>query len=228
MKPLIRWTVGRVDEHGYKSLDLSIKLIKNLYGDTFDYFVCHNSIEKKELKHLEKYEVTFVEQDPRSLPYPPNGVAWKLYPPRLRMGSHELFIDNDLVVFKRLKKIDQFLSSYSVIYTEGLFGLYGNYKPYVSLWKFLNSGIIGIPPDFDFKAKIEAIIKPWNDYFDEQGLVASIFSKFKGEKICITTTEVAVCKRDGVLPNFTHGCHFCGLNRGDIRTWHKFNLEKRL
>lgn len=227
MKPLIRWTIGRVHQYGHKSLDLSIKLINKLYGDAFDYFVCYNSIQRRELKYLEKYNVSFIEQDPASLSCTPSGVAWKLYPPRLRMESHELFIDNDLVLFKKLDKINQFLLSNSVIYTEGLFGLYGNYKPHVSLRKFLNSGIIGIPPNFNFKAKIEAIIKPWNDYFDEQGLVASIFSEFNGEKICISTTEIAVCN-GRILPDFTHGCHFCGLNRGDTRTWRKFNLEKRL
>jgi len=220
MKPIIRWTIGKVARYGYQTLTHSIKTIRAIYQDRFDLFVCYNGISLNELEPLSRFGVRFVKQDPNSLPVPPQGVAWKLYPPRIS-NVHEIFIDNDLVIVRPLDEIESFLASDSVIYTEGLFGLYGRYKTKVSLSRFLNSGLIGVPPDYDFKKAILSQLQGWEDYFDEQGLVATLFSHHP-TKICISTQKIGICKRDGVLPCFTHGCHFCGVNRGKAGAWKEF------
>jgi hypothetical protein len=221
MKPLLRWTIGNVAKAGYETLKYSIKTVKSIYGDKFDLFLCHNSIEESSLQFAKDYGVKLINQDSTCLPSSPKGVAWKLYPPRLSLESHEIMVDNDLVILKQLPEIDKFLTSNSVIYTEGLFGLYGSFKKTVTIKPYLNSGLIGLPPNFDFATAILKNIKPWEDYFDEQGLIAKIFSTFPN-KICIKLPTIAICRQDGILPNFTHGCHFCGVNRTEARAWKTF------
>jgi hypothetical protein len=225
MKPLIRWTIGNVAKEGFETLHYSIKTIKSIYKNKFDLYLCYNNIEESKIEFVKEYGVKIVKQDSNCLPSIPKGVAWKLYPPRLSLDQHEIMMDNDLIIFKPLPEIDEFLKGNSVIYTQGLFGLYGNFKKSVKINPPLNSGLIGMPPKFNFEAEILKNIKPWDDYFDEQGLIAKIFSIFPN-KICIKLPKIAICRLDGILPSFSHGCHFCGVNRGETRSWKKFKLTK--
>lgn len=98
-KPIIRWTIGgNVSQHGIDCLGNSINCWKDLYGDSFDYFLCYNNIDVNKLN----FGVNLINQHEHlnSLSIQPNSTAWKLYPPRISLQSHEIFIDNDLIIYK--------------------------------------------------------------------------------------------------------------------------------
>lgn len=212
MKPVIRWTIGNVGKFGFKSLIESIKTIKLIYRNEFDLYVCYN-VDSSKINFLEELGVKLISQE-NSNPFPNVKCFWKLCPPRINFASHEIFIDNDLVITKRMPKLEEFLSAEDkLIYTQGFCG-YGRFWNYNTMQPCLNSGLFGIPPRFDFATQIfDLVATPLTGYFDEQGLVAAVFSKNKNKKICITLNEIGLCRTEDVLPPFIYGCHFAGINK---------------
>jgi hypothetical protein len=221
-KLLIRVTIGgSISDSGYELFRYSLKRLKKLF-DKAEIVVCFNDISRKKLVNL---GVDLIDQEAfkDSLPYAPSGVSWKLYPPRIDMDCHEIFIDNDVVLHKIPNEIKSFLlDETSFVYTEGLFRCNGNFE-----WPpgfTLNSGLFGLPPNFDFKKELVSRMKgvSWEDYFDEQGIVGQIISSQSIiRKIDLQT--IAVLAR-GL--NFNEemlfslfGFHFVGANRGDIAHW---------
>lgn len=218
-KPLIRWTIGNVSQDGIECLFKSISCWKSLYGDLFEYVVCYNNIDVNKLN----FDVNLINQNDfrNSLPISPNLTAWKLYPPRLSLQSHEIFIDNDLIIYKKIPLIDRFLKSKNLFFcTEGLkrnFGIYSkdNYKELK-----LNSGFFGIPPYFDFCKFIEnKIKKDWTTWFDEQGLVASILSQNNLE--IISLEDISICLNQFKMG--LYGIHFVGLNDKNNYFWREWS-----
>jgi hypothetical protein len=215
-KPLIRWTIGGdVSEYGINCLGKSVKSMKSLYGDSFDYVICYNNIESIRLN----FDVCLLNQHDYvdSISIAPNTTSWKLYPPRISLQSHEIFIDNDLIIYNKIPLIDKFLKSKNIFFcTEGLvrnFGIYSN-DNYKDLK--LNSGFFGIPPYFDFSKFIEKKIKKdWSTWFDEQGVVASILSENNLE--IITLEEISICLNEFKLGKY--GIHFVGLNSYNSDFW---------
>ena len=148
----------------------------------------------------------------------PEGVAWKLYPPRLRPDAHEVFIDHDVVFVDRLSKIDRFLSRddafiYSQSFSES--GLYGRFRSSVTHGFRLNSGFFGLPPQFLFSLDG---LPAWGDRHDEQGFVASMLCR-QDDTIRVDLDELWICADDR-LPMGAKGYHFCGSNRD--RSWPVF------
>lgn len=196
-------------------LECSVKKMIELYRDRFEYRICYNEIDK----NLLRFDVPLVEQLPMEGMYGPSGVAWKLYPPRLSLNTHEIFIDNDLILTKKLDELEEFLAaSDKFIFTEALFYNHGRFPTNIKL----NSGLIGLPPDFDFKTELLQMMqdgKGWTGKFDEQGMVATIFSTKK--RIMIPLDKVAICHL-GKFHNGTHGYHFVTANVGATEAWKKF------
>lgn len=224
MKPLIRWTIGPVSTSGFEVLEASVSKIKDLYGNLFDYVICYNQINPTRLKLL---GVELFEQKENSLPIKPYSVAWKLYPPRLRLDSHEIIIDNDIILFKKLEEIDLFLESNKALIYEGLnrkFTL-GRYK--LPIGVVINSGIYGLPPGFDFEKKVRAkLLGDWEkcrdreSTFDEQGLVASIL--YYEDHILISQKKVPIFQE---CPNkkAAYGFHFSGVNwKENYKYWQSY------
>jgi hypothetical protein len=232
MKPLIRWTLGgNVHDLGIDCLKLSIKSFKKIYGNIFDYLLCYNNLNEKHLKIISNFDIQLYEQfHCEELEYKPTGCAWKLYPPRLAFKSHEIFIDNDLIVYKRLKTIDDFLDN--KIETFGLqgYGMYGKYEKYVPENKHINVGLFGICPNFDLAALIKLyqendLNRNWENYFDDQGIIAACLLNHS-ECSIINFEEINNCHHQFKFAKC--GSHFCHLNQGNTSPFINFKKYQKI
>ena len=98
----------------------------------------------------------------------PFSTSWKLYPPRIRLTQHEIFLDNDVVIYKKIPLIDEFLKSKKITFaTEAKKRNYGNFDKAIPEKTLINTGLFGLPPYFDIKSKINEILKDgWNNWYD--------------------------------------------------------------
>lgn len=206
-KPLIRWTIGDASKEGRECLRVSIANWKRLFGDTFDYAVCFNgSIDLSDL------DVTLIDQQEYRdvLPIPPSGPAWKLYPARLRPEAHEIWLDNDLIIHTRPEVVDRFLKGDFVFCTEECERAYGRLEHLAPKRNF-NTGFVGFPPYFPLQEKIAQFIKhyqiTWEDFFDEQAVVASIIG---GDAEMVPLSDIHICKECFEMGRY--GVHIIGLN----------------
>lgn len=208
-KPIFRWTVGKPNKNGVDILKISIKSFYKIYGDTFDYFVCYNNLELNQLyeisKLTDKFNIKLFEQTWNLNPLPvkpevyngicnkPNGSLWKICPPRIDINTHEIIMDNDVIITKRLKKIDDFLLSNQILILEDLIEYYGIYKTHFNQKQYFNSGLMGLPPNYDFGKNIletyQKHKKP-NSFQngDEQGLL--MLTLLSEPNIIINTKEI--------------------------------------
>lgn len=233
MKPLVRWTIGNVRDEGFEMLKESVRLFKKIHNE-FDFVVCYNEISNESLP--KDINLFFQTHDCCAIPIKPNSTnAWKLFPPRLRFDSHEIFIDNDMIICNKIPQIVEFLKSDKPL-------CYGRYDerpfPYGSFAKLfkkssepqfkLNSGIFGLPPNYDFeKDLIENIFKlqlnEWG-YFDEQGLVATCL--MHKNPILINTEEISNCWKSFKFGRY--GFHFCGHNAEELDAWKAYKRKSVL
>ena len=216
-KPLIRITLGRTSKDGYEITYYNFKSLVKCYGtEKFDYCLCHNNINDKRLSLIEKRfqnvksPIRFYKQNNADLPLPIRfsnnidatvhhnisaGSFWKICPPRLRDDSHEIIIDNDIVFLRALPEIEKFLNSNLPMTLEDSSIHMGFYEHTRDFNKelTLNSGVIGLPPKYNFEKKI---LNLWNltkpnrglNGGDEQGLLTSILSK--GDHILIPRSHI--------------------------------------
>lgn len=176
MKPLWRWTLGPVHPLGVRMLLYAIRSIRAIYGDVFDYVVCHNNIDDETLTLLRRSGVELFDQN--AVTGESNlGEAWKLVPPRLRPDSYEIVCDNDLIFFRRSPTLERWLTANATLLLRGRGRYYGQYEHLVPAGVCINSGIYGMPPGFDFTsplARLERARLQQNrngGQFDDQGLV---------------------------------------------------------
>lgn len=186
MRPLARWTMGRVHERGWEVLSESLRLFPKIYPE-FDCVICCNNMSLEEIARLYKFGVPLFIQNPDSAEFPfkenkssssTKNFAWKLIPARLRPSAHELWIDNDIVIRERIAEVDTWLQSNCAIISHGHNPDYGRFSGMVN--KTLCAGFFGLPPDFDFRSEIvrHCAGQPlWG--FDEQGLVSLIVSSME-------------------------------------------------
>lgn len=202
-RPLFRWTVGRTCDKGYEVLKHSIKGAMKSFGpERFDWVINYNKLPEDKLFHISRNilaglpaPVSMIEQNGDDIPIPhsfdsshdastfhdvSSGSWWKICPPRLRIDAHELIMDNDIVMLKPNKEILQFLQGNSTLVLEDNSIHLGRYNDLFDLRNAsaLNSGLIGLPPLYDFG---KAIHKMWFDNGkydnlvggDEQGLLTA-------------------------------------------------------
>jgi hypothetical protein len=225
LKPLVRWTAGAIRGEGVAALWESVRKFTRFYGDRFDYVICHNNLNPEAHAAVHALGLPTHPQDGHCLPFRAEGVAWKLYPPRLRPDAHEILIDSDLVVTHPLPDIEWFLREDDLcVVTEGLFRSYGTYAHMVPEDKKINTGLVGWPPGFDLEAAVRQHMASnpngrWADKFDEQGMLAAIITNRHHQ--VIPMSRVGVC-HDGSLPAATHGYHFVELNSGRTEAWYKY------
>ena len=228
-KPVLRWSVGETTKEGLKCLRMSVKSAIAIYRDRFDYHICHNGIGKARLEYLERFPVQFVQQEKHSselLIKPRKGnPCWKLYPPRLARDTHEIFIDNDLILYKPLPMIDEFLGKSDMFFiSEAIRRSYGSFDRLVKHCYNLNTGLMGLPPGYDFGQEINRSIKErrlaWSNHLEEQGLVSHLLCK-KNLGV-VTLSQVYVCHEELPYNKGTHGIHFVGLNRGFKKYWKRY------
>ena len=168
MKPIIRWTIGNVSKLGIKCLHTSVNLMLNIYGDKFDYYICHNSIDLNKIRKLERY-ARFIDQkkitDCLSIKPVENCCCWKFYPPRINIKVHEIFIDNDLIIHEEMPAIEEFLKSDDLfMVTEGHQSYYGKFQNKIKKDFMICAGFFGLPPNFNFSKHLNEnfnILKEW-------------------------------------------------------------------
>ena len=233
MRPLARWTIGNVKNEGFEMLKESVRLFKMIYPE-FDCVVCYNEISKERLP--KDTELFFQTHDCCAIPVKPKSInAWKLFPPRLRINSHEIFLDNDVVICGRIPQITEFLAGERPL----CYGCHDErpfpYGSFAKLFKNsnipqfkLNSGIFGLPPGYDFEKdlidNIERLrLSEWG-YFDEQGLVATCL--LGGNPILISKDDISNCWTG--LEIGRYGFHFCGHNTEELDAWKAYKRKLAL
>jgi hypothetical protein len=227
MNPVVRWTIGNVSNVGIKSLNSSIKSFVNIYKDKFKYYVCYNQINFNKISFLKKYKVNFVNQQEciNSLKVPPikNNPCWKIYPPRINKNVHEIFIDNDLIIYKKIDIIDFFLEKkFLFIITEAYKKRYGIFDNFIDDNFIVNTGFFGLPPSYEFEEDLNKNLPNWiesKNHFDEQGLIAFILMN-KEVKI-INLNDINVCIKERINLKGKYGMHFVGINKNK-------NVEKKI
>lgn len=232
MKPIARWTIGPVTSCGKKILRESVSIFTSIYPE-FDRIICFNNLNCSELSDLSKL-VSLYKQEEKSAPCllsaPDNnleeaiGCGWKLAPPRLDTNSLELFIDNDVIIRKRLPQIDEWIERGDCgLIAEGLSRkrMYGIYDAFIPQGINANAGLFGLPPGFDFQKEITEYASFLNGGlggYNEQGLTVATIINMKNyimvplEKLHISEDHVDF---PNVLPD---AIHFVGANR---KEWHK-------
>jgi len=177
------------------------------------------------------------EQQQNQLAYPlstpdknQQGSVWKLCPARLRMESHELWIDNDVVISERMSSINRWLTGGYSIISEGLHRNYGIFSNMIPQPIKACAGLFGLPPNLNFESKTleyckEKINGNSLGYFDEQGLVTAIIVSDTYE--IISSQQITICEPNESLPNLMPpAIHFVGANRTENHTGWKVYKKK--
>ena len=139
---------------------------------------------------------------------------WKLVPPRLDIKRHEIFIDNDLIIYNKIKEFDLFLNSNDLfLITQGCrkkkAGItYGIFENKVKSEVCMNTGVLGFPPGFDLREEINNILKKFKikklSYFDEQGMISFIIQSRKN--------KIISKEKINFFQNGSCGIHLIGVN----------------
>ena len=234
-RPLcIRWTIGDVSPAGFESLRLSVHGARRLFGPSASYVVCVNTIGVSEARRRAGPMPDWLGWRAADDSVPDwlrphledgmsEGTGWKLVPPRLCPGVHELALDNDLVLWEVPKALGAWLadpSGESRIIAADVAPGHGQFAELCGLAP-RNSGIRGIPARFDYEAALARVLeeKPvrLTSELDEQGLQVAAISR-DAEPLTVSTREVSICS-----PFPPHqpelgscGAHFVGLNAHSI------------
>jgi hypothetical protein len=254
-KPLFRWTVGNCLQQGLDILAESINRTTRTLGlHNWDWAVCYNGINRDDLEFLKKAigskPVQLVSQSWATCPINDNcqtprrkdgsfewngtrcgGTLWKVCPPRLRMESHEIVMDNDIVLLKKFPQIDEFLAATDkALILEEPIRFYGRYDCLFSADDaFLNSGFMGFPPNFDFGMEIFKVWEKHGRYMnltqaDEQGLLTYSLNQIPSVRVK-KEQMVEVLHRDfkTTITGREDGIHFTQANRiPNHHSWQKY------
>jgi hypothetical protein len=228
MKNIIRWTIGNTSKQGLNCLKTSIKNIIKLYEKEFKYYLCYNNIDVNKIKWIYDFPISLVNQEKhlKSLSLiPTNNPCWKLYPPRLDINSYEIFLDNDLILYKKIN-LNEIINKNIFFISQAIEKSYGSLQNNINLNVNLNSGFFGVPPGFDFQKEIELIIKKFNiewknSHFEEQAVVAYIINKNKYE--LINLEKIYICKDK--IKQSDYGLHFVGVNKGNDKFWKTYKMK---
>lgn len=214
IKPLFRWTIGPCLQQGLDILAESIKRTTQALGiHNWDWAICYNGINKDQLEFIKNSvgtkPIQLIPQSWANCPIPDNcqspqrkdgsfegngnrcgGTLWKVCPARLRMETHEIVMDNDVVLLKEFPQIDEFLKNIDkALILEEPIRFYGRYDClFASDTPCLNSGFMGFPPGFDFGSEI---LRQWEKYgkyqnltqADEQGILTYSLSQIANIRI---------------------------------------------
>jgi hypothetical protein len=221
---IVRWTIGPCNRLGLTCLKRSIKSwIKTFGRPSNGIFVCHNGIKTKELDILRDLDVDLIEQSKykSSLKIPPFDSAWKFYPPRISKDDHEVFIDNDLIVYSKFSELDNFLSRKdAAIVTAAHKPFFGNFQNRIPKEQdAINTGFFGLPPEFDFGSELNNTIgnQRWETHSDDQGAFCLAVKKL--DLIVVPLKVIWVANPNvGFAPykEGSSGTHFAGSNHGNF------------
>jgi hypothetical protein len=225
MKPLVRWTIGQVHALGFRTLKEAVNSFTNIYTDTFDYVIAHNSLDESQVNEIASLGVPLHNVSYNNeIKYPPSDSKWKLYPPRMRMDTHEIILDNDILWFKKLPEIDEFLADSKFLVCDGRKRNLGKFDQYVPKGMRLNSGIVGYPPGFDLQQAISDVLSResgnfWRHWNDDQGVLATIILN-TNNYIQISQASVSISYPEYNPSQFA--THFCGINKGHDKAYNQY------
>jgi len=244
-KPLFRITVGNCLTQGLDILSESIKRTTQTLGiDSWDWAICYNGLSKDEVQTLinviDDRPIRLIAQNWQTCPINDKcqsprrndgsyeydgkrcgGTMWKVCPARMRMDSHEIIMDNDIVLLKKFPQIDEWLAQTTkTLILEEPIRFYGRYDSlFPEEGPFLNSGFMGLPPGFDFGSEI---VKQWTEngkhenisQADEQGMLVHTLNQRKSIRIR-PDQMVEVLHRDmkTVITGREEAIHFTQSNR---------------
>ncbi len=251
MKPLFRWTLGPCLQQGLEILEESVKkTVETLGFDNFDWAICYNGLTKEQIQFVKKFiegrSIHLILQDWSNCPIPDNmqtpqrkdgsfepngtrcgGTLWKVCPARLRLNSHEIVMDNDIVLLKKFRQIDEFLNSEKTLILEEPVRFYGKYDClFPASSANLNSGFMGFPPGYDFGQKIHEVWDEHGKYTqlsqaDEQGLL--MYTLAQEPSIRVKPDQmIEILGRDfnKKITGQEEGIHFTQSNRSpNHRAW---------
>lgn len=244
----VRWTVGDVSARGWEALRLSVWCAVRLFGVDAEYAIVVNTVGLERARELAGelpavvlwVEVTAAEMPGWLRPHlvgagsgstaaMSEGTAWKLLPVRMFAGMHELSLDNDCVLWDVPRAMRAWMDvddrTLMAADTERCLGQFqGDARVAVAI----NSGIRGLPPEFDLEDALRASLleKPGvvlTSELDEQGLQAAALHR-DGPALVVGLDEVSICSpfwpRNPELGRC--GAHFVGLNSRHI-PWDYFD-----
>lgn len=253
-KPLFRWTCGPCLQQGLDILAESIvRTTRSLGIDNFDWMICTNSLTKENIEFLKRAigdrPINLFTQNwtdcpineefrtPRrpdgSFEWNGNkcgGTLWKVCPARMRMESHEIVIDNDILLLKKFPEIDEFLAATDkALILEEPIRFYGRFDSYMGEAPFLNSGFMGFPPGYDFGKAIE---ESWIEagslsnitQADEQGLLMYTLNKTPSIRVkADQMIELLARDFNKKITGQESGLHFTQANRIPSHwSWNKY------
>lgn len=232
MRPLWRWTIGEVSPLGWAIFSESLRLAPKIYPE-FDFVICHNQLSARRRAQLEEFGLPMLEQTEGMTVVGHRDVstckdfAWKIIPPRLRIDSHELWVDNDLIIRDRIPAIEFWLTKRTGIVSRGFSSLYGRFADRIGPSVDCCAGFFGLPPHFDFRAKIIELCEgqPLLE-FDEQGLVVYVVSTMP-DYIVVPYADLRMWGHWQTEFNgdFPAAMHFCGANRTDhLLSWDYYRI----
>jgi hypothetical protein len=219
-----------MSSEGGKCLIHSIKEWTNTYKETFDKVVCFNGECPEEfLSELASMDVKCVDQTDYadSLSYSPYDTFWKFCPPRMRLNAHEIIVDNDLVIYKKLPDIEDFLNSNHVMVSAAHKHFYGQFDDILESGINVNTGLIGLPPCFDIERKLNMVFNLYpflslNNHCDDQG---AFLCATKGRLKIIPMDHIYVCNPQANFAPYKlgiYGTHFAGLNQEFVEYWERY------
>ncbi len=211
-KPLWRWTCGGCTSQGIDILKESIfRTMRAIGENNWDWMICYNGLLPSVVIDLEEYvrgfPITLHEQSWNDCPIDDHpwspikedgsieingdhcgGTLWKVCPPRMRPDAHEVIMDNDLIFMKKLPIIDTFLKANKTLILEEPIRYYGRFDYLVPKGQKINSGLMGLPPGFDFGERIKTA---WQKHgkvkkisqADEQGLLMYVLQAYPNLRI---------------------------------------------
>lgn len=225
----VRWTVGDVSPFGFEALRASIRGARRVFGEGAAYAVVVNSIPAAEARRRVgdaaegvEFIAASADQIPSALaahldPGLAEGVAWKLAPPRVFPHHFELSLDNDCILWEMPTAVRHWLErGAGFVIAEDVRACFGRFAPLLGEAP-RNSGIRGLPPDFDLAAAVADVLRRHpviiSSELDEQGLQVAAVSR-AGEPWVVSLDEVAICSPfPPHLPELGRcGAHFVGLN----------------
>jgi hypothetical protein len=201
MKPLLRWTCGPCLQQGLDILAESMdRTMAALGEDRFDWMICYNGLNSDQLAFLKDAAadrpIVFESQSWTDCAIPDQygtpvrsdgsfewngnvcgGTLWKVAPARKRIETHEIVMDNDIIMLRELPMIEEFLSSNKVMILEEPIRFYGHYDKFHSPdAPFLNSGFMGFPPGYDYGAALRAMWESTAEFNPEQDKKVPLFN----------------------------------------------------
>lgn len=226
---IFRWTIGPTNANGLDCLMESIKSFQKFYPNN-EYYLFFNQIERKVISRFEKLNLKIIDQNDFNIKINKKcGSLWKFVPNRIDLNKHEVFIDNDLLITKKIKEIDLFIENTNkTLLCQDINRFYGIYENKIKRNIATNAGLIGLPPEFNLNIDYEKT-NSWTSYYDEQGFTSLALLNEDYILISLEVMSIVGCKlySSKTFNPIRSGYHFVGLNHKiKHESWELFKANK--